>query len=231
MCKKEKLSHMVSKDRPGKIEVEFGFVRIYCSLVAVWFQKSKPKCSHKWLVLFVIISLSSAKTSKLNCQVFPAVSSLQCCTTAQSHVSCSLHTLQCILVSMSSAWMRNCKKGKEEETRGRKQLWEILEAVESDRKIRIWCGSLRGSALLEVSKIHLSFLVWEFSNICQKTGIQSQLSQIKSLIQNTKTWATSITHLYTHEGIKSKIWISFTAPSKWNYFKSLEVNIYGKAFT
>lgn len=106
--------------------------------------------------------------------------------------------------------------------------WETVER-EKRRKQHRWQGG--ENALLEVSRIHLGFLVWEFSNICQKTGIQSQLSQIKSLIQNTKTWATNITHLYLHEGIKSNIWISFTAPTKWNYFKSLEVNVYRKAVT
>lgn len=34
------------------------------------------------------------------------------------------------------------------------------------------------------------FLVGEFSNICQKYGIQSQISQIRSFIQTTQTCAT-----------------------------------------
>lgn len=67
--------------------------------------------------------------------------------------------------------------------------------------------------------------------VCQNTGIQSQISQNKSFIQNIQTWATNITHLYLHEDIKSKVWISFAAPTKWNYFKLLELNIYGKAVT
>lgn len=47
-------------------------------------------------------SLSSAERGKLNCQVFPAVSTLQHCTTGQAHhISCSLPTLQYLLVSMS----------------------------------------------------------------------------------------------------------------------------------
>lgn len=160
MCKKEMLPYRVSKDRPGKIEVEFSFVRTYCSLVAVQSEKSKPKCLHEWLALFIITSPSSAKTSKLDCQVFPAVSTLQYCTIGQTHI-CSLHTLQYILVSMSSAWMRNWRKGREEETvqmtRGRKRQWRILEAAVRDRKIRVWCGSIRGAALLGASRIHVGF--------------------------------------------------------------------------
>lgn len=140
MCKKEMLLYAVSKDRPGKIEVEFSFVRTYCSPMAVQFQKNNPKCLQEWLVLFIIISLSSAKTSKLNCQVFPAVYTLQCHTTGQYHISCSLHTLQRILVNTNSAWTRNWRKGRQEKTvpitRGRKWQWRILEVGERDRKIR-----------------------------------------------------------------------------------------------
>lgn len=177
----------------------------------------------------IIAMLCSAKRRQQIYQVFPAVSTLHCWWAGQSHISCSLHTLQCILMSMSSARTRSWRNEGEEEivqiTRGKIWQWGILIVAERDRKITVWCGS----AFLGASQIHLGILVGEFSNVCQKYGIQSQISQIRSLIQTTQTCATLDTS--THMMASNQVWISFASHTKCNYFKLLGLNVCGKAIT